>query len=123
MVTECHYSVVLPVLPLPHACCFDQTSFSGALLHEVSPRSTATLVRASEEGMMQLLTKLHRGQSFAKLLLAPELPVEHGMEPPHRDAESGHAEVLYRRHRYGTHIYTHDYCIRNYRIVLLVFSA
>lgn len=37
---------------------------------------------------MQLLTKLQQGQGFAKLLLAPELPVEHGTEPPHREAES-----------------------------------
>lgn len=41
--------------------------------------------------MMQLLTKLQQGQSFAKLLLAPELPVEVGMEPPHRAAESLHS--------------------------------
>lgn len=52
---------------------------------------------------MQLLAKLQQGQGFAKLLLAPELPVEHGMKPLYRDAESLHSS---RQHSHGTPVDT-----------------
>lgn len=62
MNTECHYSVVPLVLQVPHAWLSSKPAARARFCTRFVHDRQLPMLRASE-GMMQLLTKLHRGRA------------------------------------------------------------